>query len=152
MSHQDSDVNLPQALWYKDGLHFQCTECGKCCTGKPGFVWVSEEEMAAMAAALNISLELFKKKYIRRRDNRYALVEKKTSDKDFACIFLKDKKCMVYQARPVQCRTYPWWKENLTTEESWKLAAAECEGINDQAPIIPYSQIVQLVRSNESNK
>ena len=81
-------------------------------------------------------------KYIRSRDNRYALVEKKTQNGEYACIFLKDKKCQVYQNRPKQCRTYPWWQENLHTEQNWKLAAATCEGINDQAPRIPYSQIV----------
>jgi len=139
---------MTQPDWYKEGLRFQCTECGKCCMGKSGFVWVSEEEAAAMAATLEISLPLFKRKYLRQRDNRYALVEKKISEDNYACIFLNDKKCLVYKARPTQCRTFPWWKENLTTEESWKLAANDCEGINDDAPLVPYSQIVQLTRMN----
>lgn len=137
--------------WYKEGLRFKCTECGKCCTGSTGFVWVRQEEMEAMATSLNMPLEQFKKKYIRQRDNRYALIEKKTPQGDYDCIFLKDKKCQVYQARPLQCRTFPWWKENLTSEESWNLAAEECEGINDQAPLLPYSQIVQLVQANEKD-
>jgi Fe-S-cluster containining protein len=156
-ARQDDDSDAGQKPssslpWYKDGLRFQCTECGKCCTGSPGFVWVSEDEMAAMAAFLNISLELFKRKYVRRRGNHYALVEKKKQNGDYDCIFLKDKKCQVYQTRPTQCRTYPWWRENLATEQSWKDAAMECEGINDQAPLLPYSQIVELVRVNESRK
>ncbi len=134
--------------WYKEGLRFQCTECGQCCTGAPGYVWVNEQEIAAMAEFLNISIDSFKKKYLRRRDNRYALVEKKSQNHD--CVFLKDKKCLVYKARPTQCRTYPWWKENLNSEESWKSAAQSCEGINDEAPVVPYSQIVQLLRANES--
>lgn len=131
--------------WYKGGLRFQCTECGKCCTGTPGFVWVSEDEILAMATILNISVELFKRKYIRRRDNRYALTEKKKENGDFDCVFLKDNRCQVYQNRPIQCRTYPWWRENLNSEQSWKLAAKECEGINDQAPLVPYSQIMKLI-------
>lgn len=145
------DANSSSLPWYKDGLRFKCTECGKCCTGTSGFVWVSEEEMVAMAATLNLSLDLFKRKYIRRRENRYALVEKKAGNGDFDCIFLKDKKCQVYQSRPLQCRTYPWWPENLSKEESWKRTAQECEGINDEAPLIPYSQIVQLFQSNEKS-
>ena len=137
--------NLP---WYKDGLRFQCTECGKCCSGTPGFVWVGEEEMMAMANALNISIDLFKRRYVRQRDNRYALVEQKSKNsQDYHCIFLKDKKCLVYQARPIQCRTFPWWPENLNSEESWQLAAKECEGINDQAPLVPYSQIVEALKN-----
>lgn len=133
------DPDLP---WYKDGLRFKCTECGKCCTGAPGFVWVSEDEMQAMAELLHITLSEFKRKYTRQKNNRYALVEKKSEDRP--CVFLQEKKCMVYHARPQQCRTYPWWKENLNSEESWKLAAETCEGINKDSPVIPYSQIVQL--------
>lgn len=132
-----------QLPWYKDGLKFQCTECGKCCTGSPGFVWVSKEEIISIAKLLNISVELFKKKYLRQRDNRYALVEKKSQNHD--CIFLKDKKCLIYQARPSQCRTFPWWRENLNTKESWKLASESCEGINEQAPLVSYEQIEKLL-------
>lgn len=140
----------PSSLpWYKDGLRFKCTECGKCCTGTPGFVWVSQEEICSMAQFLNISVDLFKRKYIRSRDNRYALIEKKIANEDYECIFLKDKKCQIYKARPTQCRTFPWWKENLNTEESWKLAAKECEGINNDAPIVPYSQIEQSIKIND---
>lgn len=133
------DTSLP---WYKDGLRFKCTECGKCCTGGPGFVWVELDEMQAMAKQLNISLDLFKRKYTRVREQRYALVEKKSHD----CIFLEGKKCQVYQARPKQCRTYPWWKENLQTPESWKSAAEACEGISDTAPLVPLSDIVQFLK------
>lgn len=129
-------------LWYKDGLRFQCTECGKCCTGGAGFVWVSLEEMQKMADFLGISLQQFKRQYVRQRNNRYALVEKRGQEKP--CIFLEGKKCKIYAVRPKQCQTFPWWKENLNTPESWALAAKECEGINDQAPVVPFSQIVQL--------
>ena len=100
----------PSSLpWFKEGLRFKCTGCGKCCTGTPGYVWVMEEEMAAMAAVLHISVDLFKRKYIRSRDNRYALIEKRAPNGDYDCIFLKDKLCQVYQCRPKQCRTFPWW-------------------------------------------
>jgi uncharacterized protein len=150
MTDNDSNPDLKSKLpWYKDGLRFKCTECGKCCTGTSGFVWVTTEEIGAMAAFLNIYIELFKRKYIRNRNNRFALIEKKNPNGDLDCIFLKDKKCEVYQARPTQCRTFPWWKENLTSEDSWRLAAQDCEGINDAAPLVPYSQIVQLLQSNE---
>jgi len=138
------DENAAKPLpWYRDGLRFKCTECGKCCTGSPGYVWVTEEEIASMAKLLNLSVELFKRKYLRQRDNRYALAEKKSQNHD--CIFLKDKKCTIYQARPAQCRTFPFWKESLNSEESWKLASEACEGINEKAPLIPYSIIQELL-------
>lgn len=147
MSDQNKEKSENDALpWYKDGLRFKCTECGQCCTGSPGYVWVTEQEMLSMANLLNITIDLFKRKYVRQRNNRYALVEKKSQNND--CIFLKDKKCMVYQARPVQCRTFPWWKENLNSKESWDLAAQSCEGINDDAPIVQLTQINEMLQRN----
>jgi uncharacterized protein len=143
--------------WYKDGLGFQCTQCGKCCTGQPGYIWVDEGEMAAMAKILGITVDLFKRRYTRQRDNRYALTEKKSQNQfltqdGYDCVFLKDKKCQVYQSRPSQCRTYPWWKENLNSEESWKLAAKECEGINDQSPVVPFEQIIDTLKMNDGGQ
>ena len=134
--NESSSQPLP---WYKDGLKFKCTGCGQCCTGAPGMVWVTEEEMLNMAQLLNISIEKFKRTYTRQRDNRYALVEKKSHGN--SCVFLKENKCQVYQARPSQCRTFPWWKENLNTRESWAIAAMSCEGINDEAPLISLDEI-----------
>lgn len=131
-----TDSSLP---WFNEGLKFKCTGCGQCCTGSPGYVWVTEEEMEAIAQLLNIPLKKFKRTYVRQRDNRYALVEKKTEN--HSCIFLKENKCQIYNARPTQCRTYPWWKENLTTQESWALAAKNCEGINEDAPLISFEEI-----------
>ena len=146
VEHENGSPPLP---WYKDGLRFKCTECGKCCTGPSGNVWVSDKEMTAIAEFLKISLGLFKRKYVRLREKSYALVEMKSQNHD--CVFLKDKKCSIYPVRPVQCRTYPWWQENLNSGESWKLAAESCEGINEEAPVVPYSQIVQLISTNENN-
>jgi len=135
--------------WYKEGLRFECTQCGKCCTGSPGYVWVTEAEISAMAGFLNISTAEFKKKYVRLCNNRFALVERKSQGYD--CVFLKDNKCLVYGARPTQCRTFPWWKENLNSEESWKLAARECEGINENAPVVPLSHIEKSLLEKETN-
>lgn len=133
-----SESSLP---WYKEGLKFKCTECGKCCTGSSGYVWLSLDEMQEMANVLKLPLDLFKRKYIRQKGNRFALIEKRALNGDYDCIFLEDKKCKVYQARPLQCRTFPWWPENLRCEESWKSAGLECEGINDEAPTVSYDHI-----------
>jgi len=44
-----------QEAWYADGLRFNCTQCGNCCTGGPGFVWISVEEVVRLAAHLKMS-------------------------------------------------------------------------------------------------
>ena len=110
-----------------------------CCTGKPGYVWVTEEEIQKIAAFLNISVEKMMKTYVRQKENRYALIERKSMNYD--CCFLKDKKCQVYPVRPKQCRTFPWWIQNLKTRESWITAARECEGIRNDAPLVPFGEI-----------
>ncbi len=143
------DISSTPLPWYKEGLRFKCTECGKCCTGAPGFVWITEEEMLAMAQHLKIELGLFKKKFTRQRDNRYALIEKKSTNN--SCIFLEGNRCSIYKARPKQCRTFPWWQENLNTKESWERAAVDCEGITEEAPIVSFEEIDKVLKpQNES--
>ena len=125
--------------WYEKGLRFSCTGCGKCCSGAPGYVWVTEEEIAAMAAHLKIAIDLFVRKYIRCIDSRLALIELK--NRDYDCVFLHDSKCIIYEVRPHQCKTFPWWKENLSSEESWNEAAKSCEGIGPHGKLISFETI-----------
>ncbi|MCH9627208.1 MAG: hypothetical protein S4CHLAM2_08430 [Chlamydiales bacterium] len=86
-----------------------------------------------MAAFLNLSLSDFKRKYTRRVGSRYSLLESKQT---YDCVFLKDKKCQVYGARPTQCRTFPWWPENIQSEASWEQTARSCEGIQPDAKVV----------------
>ncbi len=117
--------------WYSEGLSFKCTGCGKCCTGSPGAVWINEDETEAMAQHLNLSKEDFLNKYTRLIDGRRSLIESISplDPTQHDCIFLKNKQCSIYQVRPVQCRTYPWWPDNLKSEKAWNKEAAHCEGI-----------------------
>ena len=115
--------------WYKKGLNFKCTGCGKCCTGAPGLVWVSEKEIIEMALAAGISPENFVKRYVRLIGERMALREIERGG-DYDCILLRENKCRFYENRPHQCRTVPWWPRNLESEYSWKQMAASCEGVN----------------------
>lgn len=125
-------------VWYKDGLKFKCTECGKCCTGTPGFVWVLKDEIIAMAEFLRLSLDIFSEKYIRRIGSRYALKERMRGV-DFDCIFLEGKRCAIYNSRPRQCKTFPWWPQNLKSKEAWQ--NVECEGISEDAPVVDLIKI-----------
>lgn len=44
--------------------------------------------------------------------------------------------CNAHQSRPLQCRTWPFWPDNLRSPRSWKKAAKDCEGIG-RGPITP---------------
>ena len=130
--------------WYKNGLKFSCTQCGKCCTGMPGAAWMTLDEIEALAQFLNISLNEVVQKYLRKIDGRWALKEK---GDNYDCIFLQDKKCTVYPVRPKQCRTFPWWPQNLESEKSWSETARYCEGIRDDADIVPYEEIYNSLKA-----
>ena len=47
---------MSDKVWFKKGLRFECTGCGDCCTGAPGFVWVNSEEIRGLAKAVECPL------------------------------------------------------------------------------------------------
>ncbi len=134
--------------WYEEGLRFKCTECGQCCTGFPGYTWVTEEEIHAMAKYLKMSTRKFRKHYLRQVGNRFSLLE---NPKNYDCVFLEGKKCTIYPVRPTQCRTFPWWPQNLKSQKDWEDAKEYCEGIRDDAPVVPYSTIKKQVAIQEND-
>jgi Fe-S-cluster containining protein len=115
--------------WYAGGLRFKCTECGKCCTGASGSVYLSQEDLERLAAHFRRPVGAFVRKNTQMLHGRRALQNRDSGD----CIFLNGKTCSVYEARPVQCRSFPWWNSNLRDPESWQEAAKDCEGIEHPA-------------------
>lgn len=112
--------------WFRDGLRFECSRCGICCTGAPGYVWVTWEETKALARETGLSVAEFRRRYVRRVGNRYSLIERANHD----CVFWSPEAgCTVYRARPSQCRTYPFWPENLENRAAWDEVAGECPGV-----------------------
>ena len=111
--------------WFKDGLSFTCTRCGACCTGAPGYVWVDADEVAALAAHRGETPDEFSLKFVRKVGRRYSLIERPGGD----CIFWeRGTGCTVYEARPVQCRTWPFWAENVESPEDWEHITQICPG------------------------
>ena len=112
--------------WYKDGLRFECTACGDCCTGAPGYVWVNKEEIAALAAAEELDVDEFERLYVRKIGIRKSLKEFPNGD----CVFFdtETRKCQHYEARPRQCRTWPFWTSNVKSEKAWKETCDVCPG------------------------
>ena len=93
--------------------------------GAPGFVWVDAEEIARLAAYRGESVDQFSRRYVRRVGDRYSLIEKPGGD----CIFWDEQAgCTVYPARPVQCRTWPFWAENIESPADWEHVRSVCPG------------------------
>lgn len=122
-----------KAPWYAAGLAFECAECGACCAGPDeGYVWVTDEDIAAIARHLAISEQEMRARYVRQVAARTSLIEDPVS-KD--CVFLRPagqgaRSCAIYPVRPVQCRTWPFWPSNLDTPDTWALAQVKCRGVN----------------------
>lgn len=114
--------------FYEDGLKFQCQGSGNCCTshGEFGFVFLTLEDRRRFAKHLNISTAAFTRQYCDIKDGVWHLKE---DPKQPDCMFLKNKRCSTYEARPTQCRTWPFWPE-VMNPKSWKKEVASfCPGI-----------------------
>src|SRR5688500_156339 len=91
-----------QDPWYHEGLRFRCTQCGHCCTGAPGFVWLNDEEIEALADFQGVPRMQAEQVWTRRVGLKRSLREKGNGD----CIFYdKSAGCTIYPVRPRQCRT-----------------------------------------------
>lgn len=133
--------------WYADGLRFACTQCGNCCTGPPGYVWFTEEEGAAMAQHLGVDEAAFYDQHARKINGHWSLTETHTKH-GYDCIFLDRESvpgkaiCGLYESRPVQCRTWPFWPENLESRRNWEETRRQtpCPGMN-AGPLVPIEDI-----------
>ncbi len=136
-------VTLAKKKWYHAGLEFECTQCGSCCSGAPGYVWATKEEVRRISAFLGRKDGWLNKKHLRRVCLRYSLTERPNGD----CVFLKREggrmTCSMYAVRPMQCRTWPFWTSNLKSQESWGCAGKICPGI-DHGRHIDFVQIEGL--------
>ena len=115
-------------VWYEDGLCFTCTRCGNCCSGFSGTVSISDDEIAVLAARLELSVDEFRERYLRLlSDGSISLKEKPNYD----CVFYAPGHgCLVYEDRPTQCRTWPFWRKNVATPTVWGDEARACPGMD----------------------
>lgn len=128
---------MNDAPWYDPGLAFECTRCGNCCTGAPGYVWVDDEELKKLAAMRGESLREFTAVYTRTARGRRTIREKANGD----CVFFeRGTGCTVYANRPKQCRTWPFWDSVIESQETWEKTAEGCPGIN-RGELIPTLEI-----------
>lgn len=119
----------------ENGLRFTCTQCGSCCTGPTGFVLFTDAEAQSIAKEIKVSKDEFYEQYTRDTLAGRSLNEVE-GEYGYDCVFLsRDAQtgktgCSVYQSRPQQCRTWPFWKSNLTGKRSWKRASSGCPGMD----------------------
>ena len=105
-----------------------CESCeGKCCTGESGYIYVSKSEIQNIALLLEIDINEFVHKYLFKKMYKYSIKERENAG-SYECIFYdaKNHGCTIYDARPLQCKTFPFWDYYKTRVDELKL---ECPGI-----------------------
>lgn len=134
-----SDMN---ESWYADGLRFTCTRCGNCCTGVPGYVWINDDEIDAIAKLRGETRGEVVALYTRHDREGVTLREKANGD----CVFYdKTAGCTIYEVRPRQCRTWPFWESNLRSPKAWQRMQGGCPGAG-QGELIPVEEITRRMK------
>jgi len=125
--------------WYDAGLKFRCTQCGDCCTGASGFVWVNHAEIHSIADFLQMPREEFIALHTHKTQRGQSLRERVNGD----CVFYeKQVGCTIYPVRPGQCRTWPFWESNLRSPKDWQKTCSICPG-SGQGDLIPVEEITR---------
>lgn len=116
--------------FYEKGLRFTCTRCSRCCRHEPGFVFLSYEDLDRLILHFRMPVSSFLDRFCRTVDlglvKRLSLQEKDNYD----CILWGEGGCIAYEARPLQCRSYPFWAPHLESIDTWRALTADCPGID----------------------
>lgn len=126
------DKSYTQAFFRRGALRFDCTRCGKCCSGSPEEqVFLFPGEAERIRRHLSLSGAWFRRRYLDRYEGDPVL---RLRD-DGSCVFLGKDGCRIYRARPLQCRSYPFWPEIVKNRRNWQAEARACEGIGRGEPV-----------------
>ena len=133
------------------GIRFECQGSGNCCVsrGSYGFVYLSDIDLNRFSKYFKISIKKFKEKYCQITDGFIHLSEKYELNGN--CIFLKDRKCSVYNSRPTQCRTWPFWNENMNAKVWNEDIAINCPGIG-KGKLIKSKTIERFLKEDLKNE
>jgi hypothetical protein len=97
---------------------------------------VSPRQIERIARFLGLGMRAFRKRFLTKDEAGQRVLRLKPNGD---CIFWEEG-CTVYPARPRQCRTFPFWSENLGSPEAWEELKQFCHGI-DQGRLYPLSEI-----------
>lgn len=138
---------------YTENLKFKCAQCKNCCCLKGGVVLLSKTDLEKLCKWAELTKEQFTEVYCRKLENADGKTYLCLKDKNKTeCIFWnKEKGCEAYSARPVQCRTYPFWTKIIESKSSWEAEKNFCPGINEGNEI-PQEEVCAQLKLYEENK
>jgi len=147
LSCRSADRDETQDPGHPPALRFECTQCGVCCTnrGEYGHVYLNDREVVEIARYLGLLPSEFRRRYT--FVDEYGWTQVVLEER---CAFLGDdgSSCRVYPVRPVQCRTFPFWKD-LVEDGEWTQEARDlCEGVG-RGKLYPIEDAHRLMREME---
>ena len=97
-------------------ITFRCECCGRCCRNLENALMVDPMDIFNLSKYLReqggeiLGPEDMLARYAHPEllDGCYPIFQLNTEGEDHACVFLKDGRCSVYEARPQVCRMYPF--------------------------------------------
>lgn len=129
-----------QQYFFDQGLRFECRQCGDCCTGAPGTIYVAPDEIGRISDYLHCPADTTIEQFLYPYKDSFSIRE----DSFGNCLFYKGK-CDIYPVRPFQCRSFPFWFNNVRSLEHWKAAGRLCPGIG-RGHLFTREEIIRLAQ------
>lgn len=125
-------------LLHRQGFRFRCRGCGDCCS-RPGSVYFTAEEMERLLCAYP---ETARRLFVQLPGDWYEI------PCHTGCPFQgRDGRCTVYEVRPFQCSSWPFWPENFRTDSEHRNLLRECPGSGSGKYHTP-EEVKQLLSEN----
>lgn len=115
-------------------IDFKCKQCSNCCRKEPGIVLLTKEDVNKIANALEMTIKDFIQECCRSvyRDEKVYISLNEKSNYD--CIFWNNG-CIIYEARPMQCKTFPFWPSVVYSQDTWNAEKKRCKGLNRKSTL-----------------
>jgi Fe-S-cluster containining protein len=144
------ELNAPTSPLYRrpyffdQGLRFTCQECGRCCTGAPGRVFLPAGRLSKVAALLERPAADLVRNDLLPAPGGFRIRE----DAGGRCRFLREAGgCRIYPVRPPQCISYPFWFQILRRAENWQALRRQCPGAGRGA-LFSKARILRLMNGS----
>lgn len=114
-------------LRYPKNVRFECQRCAKCCGDMPKRkrnILLLEPEVEQISTITGLRAAEFSTPSSGTEPYRYAMKKKEGK-----CVFLKGNACQIYLHRPLICRFYPFWLEELGAESYVFKVSGDCPAV-----------------------
>ena len=101
------------------------------------------DDRRRMAKALGVSASAFTRRYCAKTKGWWHL---RSEGRD--CLFLDGTRCAVYDGRPKQCRTWPFWPEHMDAKTWSREIESFCPGVG-KGRLYKKNEILERLRQHE---